>query len=69
VSVHSDDPAYFGGYIGANFAVLGAGGMGLSDDEIIQVARNGFEAAFLPAAVKQQHISELEGVAARVRAA
>jgi adenosine deaminase len=66
VSVHSDDPAYFGGYIGANFAVLGEGGMGLTDGEIVQVARNGFEASFLPAAVKERHISELEDTAARV---
>jgi adenosine deaminase len=67
VSVHSDDPAYFGGYIGANFAVLGDGGMGLTDEEIVQVARNGFEASFLPADVKARHISELEDIAARVR--
>ncbi len=69
VSVHSDDPAYFGGYIGANFAVLGEGGMGLTDDEIVQVARNSFEASFLPNAVKERHISELGDVAARVRSA
>ncbi len=67
VTVHSDDPAYFGGYIGANFAVLGEGGMGLSDEEIVQVARNSFEASFLPAAAKERHISELEDTAARIR--
>jgi adenosine deaminase len=66
VSVHSDDPAYFGGYIGANFAVLGDGGMGLTDDEIVQVARNSFEASFLPVAVKERHIKELEDTAARL---
>jgi adenosine deaminase len=69
VTVHSDDPAYFGGYIGANFAVLGAGGMGLSDDEIVQVARNSFEASFLPAAAKERHIGELEETAARLLSA
>ena len=66
VTVNSDDPAYFGGYIGANFAVLGEDGMGLSDDEIVQVARNSFEASFLPAAAKQRHIRELEETAARL---
>jgi adenosine deaminase len=66
LTVNSDDPAYFGGYIGANFTVLGTDGMGLSDDEIVQVARNSFEASFLPAAVKQQQIAELEATAARL---
>ncbi len=66
VTVNSDDPAYFGGYIGDNFAVLGNDGMGLSDEEIVQVARNGFDASFLPAALKQRHISEVEATAARL---
>jgi adenosine deaminase len=66
VTVNSDDPAYFGGYIGANFAVLGDGGMGLTDDEIVEVARNGFEVSLLPAAVRDRHIRELEDTAARL---
>ncbi|MDF1872348.1 adenosine deaminase [Vannielia sp.] len=47
VTVNSDDPPYFGGYIGANF-VAAQRGLGLSDDEIIQLARNSFSGAFLP---------------------
>jgi adenosine deaminase len=68
VTVHSDDPAYFGGYIGANFSVLGDEGMGLSDREIVQVARNSFEASFLPDPVKQGYIQELDETAARLLA-
>jgi adenosine deaminase len=63
VTVHSDDPAYFGGYIGANFAVLGEGGMGLDDEEIARVARNAFEASFLPPADKQRHLAEFDATA------
>jgi adenine deaminase len=66
VTTNSDDPAYFGGYVGANFGVLGAGGMGLSDEEIVQVARNSFEASFLSAADKQRHIAEVDAVAAKL---
>lgn len=66
VTVNSDDPAYFGGYIGANFEVLGKDGMGLSDAEIVQLARNSFEASFLPDALKRRHLAELEQAAARV---
>ena len=43
--------------------------MGLSDDEIVQIARNSFEAAFLPAAAKERHIGELEETAARLLSA
>jgi adenosine deaminase len=39
--------------------------MGLTDDEIVQVARNSFEASFLPEAVRERHIRELDEVAAR----
>jgi adenosine deaminase len=43
-TVNSDDPAYFGGYIDANFAA--ARGMGLSEQQIVALARNSFDACF-----------------------
>jgi len=46
VTVNSDDPAYFGGYIGENFRQLDAA-LGLTDDELATMARNGFDAAFV----------------------
>lgn len=69
VTANSDDPAYFGGYVGANFEVLGGGGMGLSDEEIIQLARNSFEASFLDSEAKQRHLAEVDATATRVLAA
>jgi adenosine deaminase len=46
VTVNSDDPAYFGGYINDNFkAVLEA--LHLSDTQAYTLVRNSFEAAFL----------------------
>jgi adenosine deaminase len=45
-TVNSDDPAYFGGYAEDNFdAVRGA--LTLSDDQLRELARNSFHAAFL----------------------
>ncbi|MFG2641781.1 adenosine deaminase [Streptomyces sp. NPDC048370] len=45
-TVNSDDPAYFGGYVGDTFdAVRGA--LGLGREELRTLARNSFEAAFL----------------------
>lgn len=48
VTINSDDPAYFGGYIGDNFeAVLAA--LELDDGTAVRLARNSFEASFLKA--------------------
>jgi adenosine deaminase len=58
-TVNSDDPAYFGGYINANFtAVFDA--LPLKRRHAYQLARNSFNAAFLPAAQKQQYIDQLD---------
>lgn len=59
VTVNSDDPAYFGGYIKANFAAV-ATALRLSENEIIQLAKNGFIASFLPKNGKQKHLNEIE---------
>jgi adenosine deaminase len=45
--LNSDDPAYFGGYIGDNYYEL-AKAVSLSTDEIILLAKNSFRATFLP---------------------
>lgn len=47
VTVNSDDPAYFGGYVGDNYLGI-ASALGLSRDDLIQLARNSVEASFLP---------------------
>jgi adenosine deaminase len=46
VTINSDDPAYFGGYIGENYAAA-AEALGLDDGELEQLAKNSFEASFL----------------------
>jgi len=45
VSVNSDDPAYFGGYIGANYRALSEG-LKLSDEVVAGVARASIAASF-----------------------
>jgi adenosine deaminase len=47
VTVNSDDPAYFGGYIGDNYVAV-TEALGLSDDEVVRIARNSLEATFVP---------------------
>jgi adenosine deaminase len=48
VTVNSDDPAYFGGYMNANF-VQTVEALNLSNDDVVTLARNSFEAAFVDA--------------------
>ncbi len=58
-TVNSDDPAYFGGYINANFEAL-FDALPLQRRHAYQLARNGFTAAFLPPALKQAYIDRLD---------
>jgi adenine deaminase len=59
VTVNSDDPAYFGGYIADNFLAI-QGALGLTDTEVVTLARNSFEAAFLSSADKSRWIAAVD---------
>src|SRR5262249_9397709 len=59
VSLHSDDPAYFGGYVGDNYAAVQRA-LGATDDELVKFARNSFEASLLPEADRAAHLAELD---------
>ena len=59
-TVNSDDPAYFGGYLGDNYLQSFAALPALGAREAYVLARNGFEASFLDAAAKARHIEALD---------
>ncbi len=60
-TINSDDPAYFGGYVNANYrAVAGA----LTRDDLITLARNSFLGSFLPAAEIERHLAAVEAYVA-----
>ena len=59
VTINSDDPSYFGGYVADNY-IGTADALGLSAEQMIQVARNSFVASFLPAAEQQQHLDAID---------
>jgi adenosine deaminase len=59
VTVNSDDPAYFGGYLLENFEAIEQG-LGLTQAELVTLARNSFEAAFLEASEKQRWFAAIE---------
>ena len=58
VTVNSDDPPYFGGYVNENFSAVQQA-LDLSRQDLIQLARNSFTSAFLSDAEQQKLLSEL----------
>jgi adenosine deaminase len=63
VTINSDDPAYFGGYMNANF-IATAEALQLGRDELVEIASNGFDAAFVPDVQKQRWAQEIRDYAA-----
>ena len=63
ITLNSDDPAYFGGYVNANYQAL-ADHAGLTRDQIVQVAINSFEGSFLSEPEKAAWIAEVQAYAA-----
>jgi adenosine deaminase len=63
VTINSDDPAYFGGYVGDNYIAVQQA-LDLSRDDIIRLAANSFKASFLPADDQRALLAELESQAA-----
>jgi adenosine deaminase len=58
-TINSDDPAYFGGYVGDNYTAV-ARELGLTRDEVVTLARNSFTASFLPDERKAALIGEVD---------
>lgn len=61
VTVNSDDPAYFGGYINENYEAISEA-LNLSIDDLQQLAINSFEASFLPDEEKKKWIQKVTDV-------
>lgn len=59
VTVNSDDPAYFGGYINENYLAM-AKALNLSGDQIIQLVKNSFNASFLTEKEKQGYLEKVD---------
>jgi len=59
ITINSDDPAYFGGYVGDNYTAV-ARELGLTRDEVVTLARNSFTASFLPDERKAALVAEVD---------
>lgn len=62
VTINSDDPSYFGGYIGDNYAAVAA--LGFDTAELAQLAANSIEASFADAARKADLLAHVRAWAA-----
>lgn len=59
VTINSDDPAYFGGYVNENYLAISTA-LQLTKDEICQLAKNSFNASFLSEKSKKQMIEKVD---------
>ena len=59
VTVNSDDPAYFGGYVNENY-LAAAVALGLDEGALRGLARNSFAASFLSEAAKRDYIAKVD---------
>lgn len=59
VSIHSDDPAYFGGYISDNYYAL-AKNYDLTKDQIVTLAKNSFASSWISDEQKTLYFKELD---------
>jgi adenosine deaminase len=64
VTVNSDDPAYFGGYVADNFTAS-ASALDLSRDDLLRLARNSFAASFLDDEPRRAYLDEVDRFAAQ----
>ena len=62
-TINSDDPAYFGGYLGQNWLQT-AQALDLTRAELITLARNSFTGSFLPPDAVQRHLSDIDAYVA-----
>jgi adenosine deaminase len=63
VTVNSDDPSYFGGYLNENYLAI-ANALPLSISMLVQLVSNSITASFLPDSEKQRWLKRIEAVVA-----
>jgi adenosine deaminase len=59
VTVNSDDPSFFAGYINDNYAACQTA-LGLGRGDLLALARNSFTASFMPAAQRDAALAAIE---------
>lgn len=60
-TINSDDPAYFGGYVGDNYRAV-AEALDLSREQLVELAANSFTGSFLPPEEQAPHLAAIEAL-------
>lgn len=58
VTINSDDPAFFGGYINENYKQIQQA-LNLTKEDLYKIAKNSFEYSFIDEEIKAKYISKL----------
>jgi adenine deaminase len=61
VTINSDDPAYFGGYVNQNYLAV-SDALALGRDDIASVVRNGIKASLMSPSEKDKALAEVDRV-------
>jgi len=61
VTINSDDPSYFGGYLNENYEAL-AEALDLSEEEVMGLAANSFRASFLSGTEKAAYVNSIQAL-------
>ncbi len=59
VSINSDDPSYFKGYLNQNFINL-AENIDLSEDDIVTLVKNSFRSAFISDELRETYLAQVD---------
>ena len=59
ISVNSDDPAYFKGYVNQNFINLYEN-LPITEDDIITLVKNSFKSAFISDELKEAYLARVD---------
>jgi adenosine deaminase len=65
VMINSDDPAYFGGYVNDNYHAV-ADALSATEEQIVQLAKNSFAAAFLDQGAKDRWMAKCDALYKRI---
>jgi adenine deaminase len=65
VTVNSDDPPYFGGYVSDNLVECQKA-LGLTTEQVVKLVRNGFEAAFITTEARSRYLVDVDAHLARL---
>lgn len=59
ISVNSDDPAYFKGYVNQNFINL-CENLPITEDDIVTLVKNSFRASFIDDELKEKYLAQVD---------